>query len=112
MDLADLAWLAGRLVASEPTPRCQLLRLLAARAYRAAAWRRLIDAIRFEAVAATYPWPAMSRTRSGDNASDHCRELAANYLQTAIELEFLALSIERGRRPWEQSLRDALQRPA
>jgi hypothetical protein len=83
MDLADLAWIAGRLVASEPTPRCQLLRLLAARAYRFAAWERFASALRFDAP----EW----------------RGLSLHHLDKAIELECLARHIELGIHPWSRT---------
>lgn len=88
MDLADLAWLAGRLVASEPTPQCRLLRLLTARAYRRAAWHRFVCAMRWE-----LPLPDW-------------RVLSDIHLDKAIELEWLARAIELGVHPWD------LHRPA
>lgn len=78
-DLADLAWLAGRLAASEPTPQCRLMRLLAARAYRGAAWRRFVSAMRFDQP----EWYALS----------------AHHLDKAIEYEWLARAIELGVHP-------------
>lgn len=84
MDLADLAWLAGRLVASEPTPQCRLLRLLAARAYRRAAWQRFVSAMRFDLP----EWPDW-------------RVLSDIHLDKAIELEWLARAIELGVHPWD-----------
>lgn len=88
-DLADLAWRAGELVASEPTPQCRLLRLLVARAFRRAAWQRFVSAMRFD--------PPLC---------DDWRLLSAIHLDKAIDLEWLARATELGVHPWE------LHRPA